>query len=77
MSVENTYYVRTKRMKIKCRGCGTVFFQDMFSEKNIAAACKCENIKVKTLDAPETKLGYWVTLEYGDEAPLIVEKSTT
>ena len=71
---ENTYYVTNTRMKIKCRQCGTVFFQDMFSEKDVAGVCSCENIKVKTLEAPETKLGYWVTLEYMDSAPLIYEK---
>ena len=46
----------------------------MFSETGVSAVCSCENVTVKTIAAPETKFGYWITLDYQDSTPLIIEK---
>ena len=61
-------------MKIKCRECGGVFFQDMFQEPGAGARCSCENLTIKAIEAPATKFGYWLTLEYTKSAPIIKEK---
>ena len=68
------YYGMANRIKIKCRECGSVFFQDMFQEQGTGAICSCEGLSIKTLDAPETRFGYWLTLEYAEQRPLITEK---
>jgi len=62
------------RVKIKCRECGTVFYQDMFQQKGAGAICKCSNLSIKALDAPETRFGYWFAVEYDKSAPVVVEK---
>ena len=63
------------RLKIKCRECGTILYQDMFSQKGAGAVCSCKNLSIVALDAPDTKFGYWVTLRYEQSAPIIIEKS--
>lgn len=72
----STYYVMSTRMKIKCRSCGTVLYQDMFSQAEAGAICSCNNISIQTLNAPDTKFGYWVTLRYQDKPPIIIEKAS-
>ena len=67
----------TDRVKIKCRDCGTIFYQDMFQEKGAGASCKCKNLSIRALEAAETRFGYWFTVEYSHSAPTIVEKRLT
>lgn len=71
----DSYYDMTNRIKIKCRGCGSVFFQDMFQEQGAGAICSCQALSIKALDAPDTRFGYWLTVEYTDQPPLITEKA--
>tara|TARA_R100001594_G_scaffold625_1_gene2507 strand:- start:5766 stop:6077 length:312 start_codon:yes stop_codon:yes gene_type:complete len=70
----DNYYMATNRVKIKCRGCGTVFYQDMFQLPGSGATCKCSNLSIQVLAAPETRFGYWFTVKYEETAPVIVEK---
>jgi len=74
---ENNYYVMTTQLKIKCRECGSVFVETTFREPGAGAICKCENVVIKAIEAPDTKFGYWLTLEYKKSFPLIVEKPKT
>jgi hypothetical protein len=69
------YYSMSNRIKIKCRECGSVFFQDMFQEHGAGAICSCEGLTIKALKAPETRFGYWLTVEYAQRPPLITEKT--
>jgi hypothetical protein len=70
----DNYYMATNRVKIKCRGCGTIFYQDMFQIPGSGATCKCGNLSIQVLAAPETRFGYWFTVKYEETAPVIVEK---
>ncbi len=74
LSPDDNYYMATNRVKIKCRGCGTIFYQDMFQVPGSGATCKCSNLTIQVLPAPETRFGYWFTVKHKDTAPLIVEK---
>ena len=75
LASQNNYYVTKTQLKIKCRECGSTFFEDMFREAGTGGTCKCENVTIKAIDAPETKFGYWLTVEYKKSFPLLVEKS--
>ena len=68
------YYMTSNRVKIKCRGCGAIFYQDMFQMPGSGATCKCSNLSIQVLAAPETRFGYWFTVKYAETPPLIVEK---
>jgi hypothetical protein len=48
----------------------------MFSQAEAGAICSCNNISIQTLNAPDTKFGYWVTLRYQDKPPIIIEKAS-
>ena len=74
LASQNNYYVATTQLKIKCRECGSAFVEDMFRAAGTGAVCKCENVTIKALPAPETKFGYWLTVEYKKSFPLLVEK---